>query len=101
MHESVVRDQHFKAVAEVKVDSKKRISLPKKVRSKSTSIYKLFVNESGQIILDPQVVIPAAEAWLYENEETLIAVRRGLKDVKEGKLFRGESFAKHAEDEIE
>ena len=96
MHESVVRDQHFKAVAEVKVDSKKRISLPKRVRSKSVSIYKLFVNESGQIVLDPQVVIPAAEAWLYENKEALNAVRQGLKEVKEGKLVRAKSFSKHA-----
>ena len=100
MRESIVRDSHFKAVAEVRVDSKKRIALPKSMHSAAAPIYVVSINNSGQLILDPQVIIPAAEAWLYKNKEALNAVRKGLKEAKEGKLLKGKRFAKHAGDKI-
>lgn len=101
MEESILRDKHFRAISEARVDSKSRISLPKRVRSTSTHIYKIFANEAGQIILDPQVVIPAAEAWLYDNKEAFAAVRQGLAEAKAGKLIRKKSLAKHAKDQID
>ena len=86
---------------DIAADAKNRISLPKSVRSPSSHIYKVFANESGQIVLDPQVVIPASEAWLYNNKKALDSVRQGLAESKAGKLKRKKSLSKHAKDQID
>jgi hypothetical protein len=52
----------------------------------------------GQIVLDPQVSIPASEAWLYRNPEALASVRRGLQDLAEGKVAYV-SFVEYADEE--
>lgn len=97
--ESVVRDGAFREVSEVQPDSKKRIVL-KRVRNPGKS-YRVYQNESGQILLDPLVTIPASEAWLYKNKEALASVRQGLKESAEGKRVKMRSFAKYADEEIE
>ena len=33
-------------------------------------------------------IIPAPEAWLYQNREALESVRRGLKDAASGKVSK-------------
>ena len=95
-----MRDQSFTEVGEVRVDTKNRISLPKRARRASTTLYKAYANDAGQIVLDPQVVIPAAEAWLFSSKPAMKAVRKGLDEAREGKLVRRKSLAKHAEDEL-
>jgi hypothetical protein len=55
--------------------------------------------ELEQIALDPQVSIPASEAWLYQNPKTLAAVRRGLQEAAEGKTAAIGSFAQHADED--
>jgi hypothetical protein len=50
--------------------------------------YHIYCNEIGQIILDPQVTIPASELWLYKNEEALEAVATGLKEASEGEISK-------------
>ncbi|MBI2363018.1 MAG: hypothetical protein HYV15_06520 [Elusimicrobia bacterium] len=97
--ESVVRDGTFREVSEVQPDSKKRIVL-KRVRNPGKA-YRVYQNEAGQILLDPLVSIPAAEAWLYKNRGALSAVRQGLKEAAEGKLSKPKSFAKYADDELD
>lgn len=92
--ESVVRDGAFSQVADVQADSKRRIVL-KRVKNPGKA-YRIYENSHGQILLDPLVTIPAAEAWLYKNEAALDAVRRGLKDSAEGKLAKKPSLAKYA-----
>jgi hypothetical protein len=39
-------------------------------------------------VLDPQITIPASEAWLFKNPEAIGAVRRGLGDAIEGRVSR-------------
>ncbi len=97
--ESVVRDGAFREVSEVQPDSKKRVVL-KRVKNPGKS-YRVYQNASGQILLDPLVTIPAAEAWLYKNKEALASVRQGLKEAAEGKLSKPRSFAKYADLEID
>ena len=82
----IIRNNDFEKVADsVKPDAKKRVVLPKsQVRDGVT--YHIYVNGLGQIVLDPQVTIPAYEAWLFENPEALAAVRRGLADAAAGKI---------------
>ena len=82
----IVKDAHFEEVAEVKMDSKNRVTLGKHKDSIKPSSYKVYRNPIGQIILDPQVSIPAHEAWLFKNPKALASVKRGLKDAAEGKL---------------
>jgi len=85
----------------VRVDAKKRISISKAASQKEVDSYAMYVNEAGQIVLDPQVTIPAAEAWLYKNPQALAMVREGLEEAKSGKTIKGKSFSKHANDPIE
>lgn len=80
-------------------DSRGRIVLGKS--SKNVSGYKATFNEDGTIILEPQIEIPAREAWLYQNPEAIKKVRKGLEDAAQGRFKKRESFAKYADDEIE
>lgn len=78
----------------VKVDSRNRISLTKVCKNLASSFY-AYEEESGRIILEPIVEIPAHEAWLFkpENKELLEKLKRGLKQKTTG-VSRG-SFAHH------
>ena len=51
-------------------------------------IYHIYHNSLGQIVLDPQVTIPASEAWLFNNPKALASVRRGLADAAQGKVSK-------------
>jgi hypothetical protein len=94
----VVRDQEFVALDEVKADSKNRVSLGRKIRLKA-KFYKVFQNALGQIVLDPMETIPAHEAWLFRNPAAIESVRKGLGDLKQGKVNKAkESFSKYVED---
>ncbi|MEE8194490.1 MAG: hypothetical protein V3T73_03190, partial [Dehalococcoidales bacterium] len=50
--------------------------------------YHIYRNSVGQILLDPQVTIPASEAWLFNNPAAIASVRRGLSDAAQGKVSR-------------
>ena len=84
----LIRDTDFKRIAEgVKPDAKKRVVLPRlPVREGVT--YHIYSNSLGQIVLDPQVTIPASEVWLFNNAEALASVRRGLADAAKGRVSK-------------
>lgn len=86
LENNIVRDSHFEEVTETRVDSKNRITLGKSKNTPRARIYKVYRNALGQIILDPQVIIPAHEAWLYQNPKVLASVKRGLRDAARGKV---------------
>jgi hypothetical protein len=96
--ENILRDMHFTEIAEARPDSKHRVTigkLPIKAHH-----YKIFVNEAGQIVLDPQVTVPAGEMWLFKNKKALGSVVRGLADAKAGRLKKAkEDFSKYLENE--
>lgn len=96
---SIVRDGRFVEVSEGRLDGKRRIGLGK--IKHPAAYYRVYESETGQIILDPQVVIPASEAWLYRNKSALASIRKGMKQAAAGKGRRLPSLAKHAEDELE
>jgi hypothetical protein len=88
MNTGIIKDTEFKRIAEgVKPDAKKRVVLP---GAKATDgiTYHIYANSLGQIVLDPQVTIPASEAWLFKNPESLASVRRGLSDAAKGKVTK-------------
>ena len=55
LEKDIVKDVHFREVAEVRADSKNRITLGKTPKLGKISSYKVYSNAIGQIILDPQV----------------------------------------------
>ena len=83
-----IKDTNFKkASGNIKPDAKRRIILPK-IDTLPDVTYQVYTNSLGQIILDPQVTIPASEAWLYANKEAISAVRRGLQEAAQGKISK-------------
>ena len=82
----IIKDAAFTKVAEsVKPDAKKRVVLPR-LADREGITYHMYSNSLGQIILDPQVTIPASEAWLFENPEAMASVKKGLKEAALGKV---------------
>ncbi len=93
----VVRDGPLEYGGEVRTDSKNRVVLKGPVARH----YQVYRNESGQIILDPQIMIPASEAWLYKNKKAIASVRRGLDESAQGKARKWRKFADHADDKLD
>lgn len=69
----------------LKLDSKKRITLGKFVKSDVTS-YDVELKENGVIVLYPKVEIPAEEVWLFKNKTAMDSVKRGLENSKNNKV---------------
>jgi hypothetical protein len=85
---TIIKNNDFKDIAKnVKPDSKKRVVLPKSL-VKENITYHIYSNDLGQIVLDPQVTIPASEVWLFKSPEALASVRRGLSDAAKGKVSK-------------
>lgn len=85
---NIIKDTDLEMVAAgVKPDAKKRVVLPKALIEEGIT-YHIYTNKFGQIVLDPQVTIPASEVWLFRNPAALAAVRRGLADAARGKVSK-------------
>jgi hypothetical protein len=78
----------------VRPDSKGRITLG--ALAAGTSSFRVYRDDLGRIILEPQVEVPAAEAWLWRNAAAMKSVQQGLKDSAEGKLHKRSGFARFA-----
>jgi len=71
------------------LDKQGRLTLGKELASAKVIVqYKT----GGEIVLTPAAVIPAREAWLYDNPEALKRVREGLEQVKRGELVDSPDF---------
>lgn len=91
----MVADGNFAAVGEARTDSKKRVVL----RGKVSKHYMAYVNDAGQILLDPMAMIPTRSIKSLDAK-TLAAVRKGVKQAKEGDLHFLGSFAKYTDVKI-
>jgi hypothetical protein len=90
MTTEIIKDTHFKKTASgLKPDAKGRITLSK-VKMPEDVTYHVYTNDLGQIVLDPQITIPASEAWLYLNENAMGAVRRGLYEAAQGNVSKAD-----------
>lgn len=84
---------------DIRPDSKRRLTLGKALAGLDEDVrFDVYRNSDGQIVLDPQVSIPASEAWLYRNPAALASVRRGLQELAEGKAAYV-SFVEYADEE--
>ncbi len=86
-------------VRDVRPDSRKRVALGRALEKVDDVSFNVYRDEDGRIVLDPQVMIPASEAWLYRNKKALASVRRGLNEAAEGKTIHLGSFAGYSDDE--
>lgn len=88
MENKITKNENFHRVASnVKPDARKRITLSEACQIDDVT-YHVYCNEIGQIIFNPQISIPASEAWLYKNPEAHEAVADGLKEASEGKISK-------------
>jgi len=85
---TIIKDTDLTRVASsVKPDTKKRVVLPKTLVGEDIT-YHIYSNKFGQIVLDPQVTIPASEVWLFNNPDALASVQRGLSDAAQGRVSK-------------
>jgi hypothetical protein len=76
-------------------DSKGRITLGKLAEGISSYI---VYKENNRIILEPNVEIPAEEAWLFRNKEALSQVKKGLQDSAAGRVKSRGDFTQFVDD---
>jgi hypothetical protein len=94
----IIRNTDFTGIAKsVKPDAKKRVVLPRGLVREGIT-YHIYANSVGQIVLDPQVTIPASEAWLFEDKNALASVDRGMVESADGQVINRGSFAKYVKD---
>ncbi len=92
---TIIKDGNLTRVASsVKVDSKRRVVLPG-VLVREGITFHIYTNSDGQIILDPQVTIPASEAWLFKNKDILASIDKGMAESANGQVINRGSFAKY------
>jgi hypothetical protein len=108
-----VLSDKFELVGDAALDARKRVSIAKALSSLNRHLPKasgaiengdvrftIHMNKAGQILLSPHVLHPE-EAWLYKNPKALASVRRGLKQLADGKRYNLGSFAQYLDDEID
>ncbi len=92
---TIIRDAKLTRVTKsVRPDAKRRVLLPQNLISEGVT-YHLYFNDYGQIILDPQVTIPASELWLFENKDALASVDKGMAESMDGQVIKRGSFAQY------
>ena len=88
MENKIIKNDNFRKIASnIKPDVKKRVVICKEAISEGVT-YHVYSNDIGQIILDPQISIPAAEIWLYKDAKARAAVAAGLKEASAGKISK-------------
>ena len=90
--ETIEVNEEFMAYGMKQLDSKDRISLGGKLKKIINSKmdmegFQVFLGKDGDILLRPTVAIPAREAWVFKNPEVIGAIRRGVEDIKEGRVI--------------
>ncbi len=95
----IIKDEELKKVAEnVKPDAKRRVLLPKILVSKGV-MFHIYTTRTGEIIFKPQVTIPASEAWLFKDRNTLALLDKSMIESAKGRVTKRGSFAKYAKHE--
>ncbi len=95
---TIIRDEKLTKIADsVKPDSKRRVYLPK-VLIREGVTYHIYANSAGQIVLDPQITVSAAEAWLFENKTALASVDKGMTESAKRQVIDRGSFSGYTKD---
>jgi len=93
----IIKDENLREVAKgVRLDDRKRVSIAKAIRGEEDITYHIYTNSYGQIILDPQVTVPASELWVFRNKNVLASLDKAMS---EGQAVKRGSFAKYVKNE--
>jgi ABC-type nitrate/sulfonate/bicarbonate transport system substrate-binding protein len=71
-------------------DSKGRVTLGRRFANKTVILREV---DDTEVLVTLARVIPAREAWLFENPKALKAVVRGLKEAKARHFVKGPDLA--------
>ena len=105
-----VLDEHFELAGETTLDTRNRVGITKAVDqlrgllgedTVSRIHFVIYTNKVGQILLSPEVPVPAHEAWLVRNPAALAQVAEGLAQSARGEVRDLGSFAEFADVDID
>ena len=60
--------------------------------------FTVFREPSGNIVLQPVKIVPANEAWLWENKTALASVLQGMREAEAGQTQDLGDFARYAKE---
>lgn len=81
----------------VHLDDRKRIALGR-IEPMGDG-YRVYVNDIGQILLDPVAAIPLREVWLHRNPSAKAKVEAGLTELASGNLGEGPDLSQYRDDD--
>ena len=87
-NQSVFVKQDFKVLDDRILDSKGRITISNEwmpYKNQTVRSFKIYSNGDGDLLLRPEVTIPAREAWIYQNPDVIKSIKKGIKELEEGK----------------
>ena len=79
-------DDEFQEIGTRTIDDRNRLTLGEFM--KGSKRVRLYMNERGELFLQPVAEIPASELWLFQNKEAIESVKKGLKDAAEGRVSK-------------
>jgi len=109
MATSIIADEHFEPVGQSGLDERNRVTLSKAVEQLRALIgddalssvhLSIAINRVGQILLTPEIRIPAHEAWLLRNPVAMAQVREGIAQAGRGEASPAGSFAEFVDDDL-
>ena len=74
----------FEEIGTRTIDERNRLTVGEIL--KGCKRIRLYRNDSGEVLLQPIVEIPASELWLFQNQEAINGVREGLRDASQRKV---------------
>ena len=93
----MLADGNFTFIGETRTDSKKRVVL----RGNVSKHYMAYVNDAGQILLEPMLLLPVRQARRSKDPALIAALRHSVQQAREGKLVKMPSLAKHAGERLD
>lgn len=96
--DSPIVNSNFKEIKSSRADERGRLTIGAIAKKKN---YRVMVNQSGQILLDPIVSIPEREIWLWRNLAALDSLQEGLSQAEAGETKAIGSFAEYADLDID
>ena len=86
--QSIFVKQDFKVLDDRILDAKGRITISNEwmpYKNQTVRSFKIYSNGDGDLLLRPEVTIPAREAWIYQNPDVIKSIKKGVKELEEGK----------------
>lgn len=79
-------DDEFQEIGTRTIDDRNRLTLGEFM--KGSKRVRLYMNEGGELFLQPVVEVPTSEVWLFQNKQAIESVKKGLKDAAGGRISK-------------